>query len=41
MKLEKLQSQMDAKKKNQNKKITIDFAGRRVYNENEAPNDPL
>ncbi len=41
MKLEKLQSQMDDKKKNQNKKITIDFAGRRVFNENEAPNDPL
>lgn len=31
-KLEKLQSQMNAEKKADGKKITIDFAGRRVYN---------
>ena len=33
MKLEKLRSEADAKKKDQKSKITIDFAGRRVYNE--------
>ena len=32
-KLEKLQSQLTAKKNNNDRKITIDFAGRRVYNE--------
>lgn len=40
-KLNKLQSQMDAKKKPNNQKITIDFAGRRVYNDQENRNDHL
>lgn len=37
--LEKLQSQVNDKKNSKNQKITIDFAGRKVYNANEEPND--
>jgi len=39
VKLEKLQNQIDEKKKTKNQKITIDFAGRRIYNDGEKPND--
>jgi hypothetical protein len=41
MKLEKLQTQLEDKKKTNDKKITIDFAGRRIFNEKETPNDRL
>jgi hypothetical protein len=41
MKLQKLQNQLDEKKKIKNQKITIDFAGRKVYNDQEHPNDRL
>jgi hypothetical protein len=41
MKLEKLQNQMDEKKKSKNQKITIDFAGRRVYNDDGKPDERL
>jgi len=41
MKLEKLQNQVDQEKKMKNKKITIDFAGRRVFNDDGKPNDRL
>ncbi len=41
MKLQKLQNQIDEKKKTSNRKITIDFAGRRVYNDRQDPNDRL
>jgi len=41
MKLEKLQHQIDEKRKTKNQKITIDFAGRRVYNEDGKPNERL
>ncbi|CAF2037202.1 unnamed protein product [Rotaria magnacalcarata] len=40
-KLEKLQTQKAEKKNTKNQKISIDFAGRRVYTENEQPNDRL
>ena len=40
-KLEKLQSQLSEKKNTRNTKITIDFAGRKVFNDSETPNDPL
>ncbi|CAF2952255.1 unnamed protein product [Rotaria sp. Silwood2] len=39
IKLDKLKSQMNEKKNTKNQKITIDFAGRRVYNEAEQTND--
>ncbi|CAF0837268.1 unnamed protein product [Rotaria sordida] len=39
IKLEKLQAQMNEKKNPKNQKISIDFAGRRVYNETEQPGD--
>jgi hypothetical protein len=32
---------MNEKTKTKNQKITIDFAGRRVYNDQEQPNDQL
>ncbi|CAF5188486.1 unnamed protein product, partial [Rotaria magnacalcarata] len=38
-KLEKLQTQKAEKKNTKNQKISIDFAGRRVYTENEQPSD--
>lgn len=41
MKLEKLQAQMAEKKNPKDKKITIDFAGRRIYSDAEQPNDRL
>lgn len=41
MKLAKLQAQIDAKKKSKSNKITIDFAGRQVYNEAEGSNERL
>ncbi len=41
MKLQKLQNQMNEKAKTKNQKITIDFAGRRVYNDQEQANDRL
>jgi hypothetical protein len=40
-KLQKLQNQLDEKKKTKNQKITIDFAGRKVYNDQEQPSDRL
>ncbi len=40
-KLEKLQTQFNEKKNTKNQKITIDFAGRRVYDGKETPNDRL
>ena len=40
-KLEKLQNQMDHKKRTNNQKINIDFAGRRIYKGDEKPNDRL
>ena len=40
-KLEKLRSQIDAKKKDQKAKMTIDFAGRRVLNETKENDDRL
>ncbi len=41
MKLKKLENQIDEQKKSKNRKITIDFAGRRVYSDNGQPNDRL
>jgi len=41
MKLEKLQNQIDKEKKTKNQKITIDFAGRKVFNDDGKPNDRL
>lgn len=41
IKLEKLRSQIDAKKNDKKSKITIDFAGRRVYNEAKESDEQL
>ena len=41
MKLEKLQIQIDEEKNMKNQKVTIDFAGRRVYTEVEQSYDRL
>jgi len=40
-KLERLQKQMEDKKNPKNQKFTIDFAGRRVYNDAEQSKDRL
>jgi hypothetical protein len=40
-KLQKLKNQMDEKTKPKNQKISIDFAGRRVYKTDGKPNDRL
>lgn len=39
--LEKLGNEKNEKRNNKNQKITIDFAGRRVYNAQDEPIDRL
>lgn len=39
--LEKLEKQKNEKRDDKNQKITIDFAGRRVYNDQAESNDRL